>query len=55
MVRILDRSLMVFNTVTGSDKKLEKTFDEKGNLKEYRFEGQIISWNKKISPQPDKE
>ncbi len=50
-VRILDQSLVVFNTLTGSDSQLEKTYDEKGELKRYRFEGETISWSRDIAPQ----
>ncbi|MEJ2594547.1 MAG: hypothetical protein P8100_05340, partial [bacterium] len=50
-VRILDQSLVVFNTLTGSDSQLEKTYDEKGELTHYRFEGETISWSRDFAPQ----
>ena len=50
MLKVLDNSIMVFNTVTGSDTELEKIYDENGNLIGYRVEGESISWYKKTSP-----
>lgn len=48
MLRVLDRSIMVFNTVTGSETELEKIYDEEGNLTQYRVEGQYLLWSKKV-------
>ena len=50
MLRVLDNSIMVFNTVTGSDTELQKIYDETGNLIGYRVEGESISWYKKTTP-----
>lgn len=50
MLKVLDNSIMVFNTVTGSDTELEKIYDENGNLIGYRLEGESFSWYKKAAP-----
>ena len=47
-VRFLDGSLMVFNTITGSETELVKNYDRNGNLKNYRLEGQSITVSRKI-------
>ncbi len=51
MLRVLDNSIMVFNTVTGSDTEVEKIFDDDGNLLGYRIEGENFSWYKKAALQ----
>ncbi len=45
-VRILDQSLTVFNTITGSDNELVKTYDKDGSLSKYHFEGETLGWSK---------
>ena len=47
-VRFLDGSLMVFNTITGSETELIKDYDRNGNLRNYRLEGQSITVSRKI-------
>ncbi len=47
-VKFLDGSLMVFNTITGSDAELVKNYDEKGNLTNYRLEGETLSVSRKL-------
>ena len=47
-VKFLDGSLMVFNTITGSDAELLKNYDTSGNLKNYSLEGQTISVSRKL-------
>jgi len=49
-VRFLDRSLMVFNTITGSDKELVKDYDTKGHLKNYRLQGEAFTISRKVPP-----
>jgi hypothetical protein len=49
ILRILDQSVTVFNTVTGSDNEIVKTYNEDGNLTNYRFEGQALSWSRNVS------
>ena len=49
-VRLLGQSLLVFNTITGSDSQLEKTYNEKGQLTNYRFEGETLGWSKNYTP-----
>ncbi len=49
-VRFLDGSLMVFNTITGSETELVKNYDRNGNLKNYRLEGQSITVSRKLPP-----
>jgi hypothetical protein len=48
-VRILDQSINVFNTLTGSDSELVKTYDENGNLTRYQFEGESVSWSRDVA------
>ena len=47
-IRFLDGSLMVFNTITGSDTDLVKNYDKNGNLKNYRLEGQNLIVSRKL-------
>ncbi|HDO27806.1 MAG TPA: hypothetical protein ENH02_06790, partial [Bacteroidetes bacterium] len=49
MLRVLDRSILVFNTVTGSKTELEKTYDQEGNLTQYRVEGESLLWSKNVN------
>lgn len=49
MLRVLDRSILVFNTVTGSKTELEKTYDREGNLTQYRVEGESLLWSKNVN------
>jgi len=48
-VKFLDGSLMVFNTITGSDAGLVKNYDADGDLKNYRLEGATISVSRNLS------
>ena len=48
-VKFLDGSLMVFNTITGSDAGLVKNYDADGDLKNYRLEGSTISVSRNLS------
>ena len=54
-VKLLDQSITVFNTITGSDTELVKTFNEEGNLTFYQVEGETISWSRNISANPNGE
>lgn len=47
-VKFLDGSLVVFNTITGSDAELVKNYDAAGNLKNYRLEGETLSVSRKL-------
>lgn len=48
-VRVLDQGILVFNTLTGTDTELLKSYDEDGNLTHYRIDGESLSWSKNIS------
>ena len=48
-VRMLDQSITVFNTITGTDTELVKSYDENGNLTHYQMEGETLSWSKNYS------
>jgi hypothetical protein len=45
-VRMLGQGITVFNTLTGSDTELTKSYDENGNLTHYQMEGETLSWSK---------
>lgn len=45
-LKVLDQSITVFNTITGSDTEMVKTYDEDGKLTKYSIEGETISWGK---------
>ncbi len=47
-VKFLDGSLVVFNTITGSDTELVKNYDNEGNLRTYTLEGQTLIVNRKL-------
>jgi hypothetical protein len=47
-VRFLDGSLIVFNTITGSDTELVKNYDKNGNLRDYRLEGETLLVSRKV-------
>lgn len=51
-LKVLDQSIMVFNTITGSDTELTKSYDDAGNLRRYQVDGQSLSWGKDISASP---
>jgi hypothetical protein len=51
-LKVLDQSILVFNTITGSDTELTKSYDNDGNLRHYQIDGQSISWGKDISASP---
>ena len=48
-VRMLDQGITVFNTITGTDTELVKSYDENGNLTYYQMEGETLSWSKNYS------
>jgi hypothetical protein len=48
-LKVLDQGIMVFNTITGSDTELTKSYDNDGNLRRYQVDGQSLSWGKDIS------
>ena len=54
-LKVLDQSIMVFNTITGADTELTKSYDDAGNLRHYQVEGQSLSWGKDISGPPSAE
>ena len=47
-VRFVDGSLMVFNTLTGSDAELVKNYDKNGRLRNYRLEGETLLVSRKV-------
>ena len=49
-VKFLDGSLMVFNTITGSDAGYEKNYDKNGNLTNYRLGGETIGVSRNLTP-----
>lgn len=50
IVRFLDGSLMVFNTITGSETELVKNYDENGKLRSYELEGETVYVSRKVPP-----
>jgi hypothetical protein len=50
-VKFLDQSLVVFNTVTGSDKELTKVYTKEGKLYSYGFEGGIVNVSRNLGKQ----
>jgi hypothetical protein len=50
-IKFLDQSLMVFNTVTGSDKELTKVYTKDGKLASYSFEGGVVNVRKNLGKQ----
>ena len=50
-VRLLDQGIVVFNTLTGGDNQLEKTYNDKGELVHYRFEGETLGWSRDYAAQ----
>jgi hypothetical protein len=46
LVKFLQGSVAVFNTITGSDVEEIKVYDGQGNLKNYQMETQMLSMNK---------
>lgn len=50
-VKMLDQSLMVFNTFTGSDAGLTKIYDQQGQLLSYGIEGELLKINRQVSRQ----
>jgi hypothetical protein len=47
-VKFLDGSLAVFNTLTGSDTELVKSYDNEGNLSNYSLVGQTLLVNRNL-------
>lgn len=45
-IKVLDKSLLVFNTITGSETTTMKTYNKDGNLTSYQIEGQELLRNK---------
>jgi hypothetical protein len=50
-VKFLDQSLLVFNTITGSDKELTKMYNKDGKLSSYGFEGGAVNLNRNLGKQ----
>lgn len=48
-VRLLDQGITVFNTLTGSDSELVRSYDGNGKLTRYTFEGESISWSRDVA------
>jgi hypothetical protein len=48
-VKFLDGSLAIFNTLTGSDTELVKSYDQEGNLSNYSLVGQTLLVNRSVS------
>ena len=46
LVKFLQGSVAVFNTVTGSEVEQLKVYDEQGNLKNYQIDTQMLTMNK---------
>lgn len=46
LVKFLQGSVVVFNTVTGSEVEQLKVYDEQGNLKNYQIDTQMLTMNK---------
>jgi len=49
-VKALGTGITVFNTITGGDTELVKSYDQSGNLTGYFVEGETIGWRREISP-----
>lgn len=49
-VKALGTSITVFNTITGADTELVKSYDQDGKLTGYYVEGETIAWRREISP-----
>jgi len=55
-VKFLDQGITVFNTITGSDTELVKSYDSDGNLTQYQVDGQSLSWSRQVDkPLPNAE
>lgn len=52
-VKALGRSIVVFNTITGSDTELVKSYDQSGKLTGYQVEGESIAWSRNIASNTD--
>jgi len=50
-VKFLDQSLIVFNTITGSDKELTKVYNKDGKLSSYGFEGGTVNLRRNLGKQ----
>jgi len=50
-VKFLDQSLLVFNTITGSDKELTKVYTIDGKLASYGFEGGAVNLSRNLGKQ----
>lgn len=48
LIKFMQGSVAVFNTITGSDVEELKVYDQQGNLKNYQVETQLLSMNKKF-------
>lgn len=48
-VKALGRSITVFNTITGSDTELVKSYDQSGKLTGYQVEGESIGWSRDMA------
>lgn len=48
LIKFMQGSVAVFNTITGSDIEELKVYDQQGNLKNYQVETQLLSMNKKF-------
>ncbi len=52
-VKALGTGITVFNTITGGDTELVKSYDQSGNLTGYYVEGETIGWRREIAPNSD--
>jgi len=41
-IKLIDRSILVFNTVTGSETHVEKTYNNEGHLTDYKVSGNRV-------------
>lgn len=54
-IKALGKSINVFNTLTGSDTELVKTYDKNGNLSGYYVEGESVNFHREINRQKTSE
>jgi len=51
-IRVIDRSILVFNTITGSETNVEKTYNSSGHLTDYNVSGHNLYVSRPVETTP---
>jgi hypothetical protein len=51
-IRVIDRSILVFNTITGSETNVEKSYDSSGHLTDYNVSGHNLYVSRPVETTP---